>query len=285
MSDRAWVDDSAGGGAAPEDSAGSVEEYLDGRLRGDRLTAFERSTEASLALEAEVRLGRRIDDGLRRAFRPCAADATDVADRMRVGPEAGNRTSAVGAPRLGPRLRPTIGLWSRLVPGASAATIAAAASIAAVVAIAAVVIWQSSRSTVAPRQLITEPAALHAALVADGFKPTWVCTDDREFLQYTLDSVGESFLIRTDVPVEVLGWAYAGPFLGARTSMLLSRVEGMPVVLLVDHLASDRELTVPPESGLHLFRREFGSAVAYEISPRPEPVLLPAMEFPSPEAP
>jgi len=81
--------------------------------------------------------------------------------------------------------------------------------------------------------------------------------------------------------LEVLGWSYnsiqddksLGVFSGY-TLYLLARAKGEPVVVLIDRTGYDRPLEVDSASGLHLFRREIGGAVLYEISPLDAPAVL-----------
>jgi hypothetical protein len=71
--------------------------------------------------------------------------------------------------------------------------------------------------------------------------------------------------------IELLGWAYnagfRGKIIGDHTMMLLAKVDSKEVLVMMDRAASDRPLTLPPGSSLHLYRKVVGPIVNYEISP------------------
>jgi hypothetical protein len=46
------------------------------------------------------------------------------------------------------------------------------------------------------------------------------------------------------------------------------------IVVFIDRLEKDTQPVLPAESGLHLFRRELGQLVLYEVSPKDHPILL-----------
>ena len=77
-----------------------------------------------------------------------------------------------------------------------------------------------------------------------------------------------------------IGWTRTN-VLTKRTQVLLSTVDGEPVIVLVDTLGADKLIDEPAaDSGLTMHRRELGGMVLYEVSKLDGPRLLPLFYVP-----
>jgi len=115
--------------------------------------------------------------------------------------------------------------------------------------------------------------AIYEKCVADGFRPKWVCNDPKEFASTFAARQGHGLLLG-DLPVgtKMEGLTYCGG-LSRYTTTMLARVNDLPVMVFVDRASADNHPTLPSsETKLHLFRRESGPLVIYELTPldRPE---------------
>jgi hypothetical protein len=75
-----------------------------------------------------------------------------------------------------------------------------------------------------------------------------------------------------------VGWSYDDA-ISRYSGVMLGKALGEDVVVLVDRVERDREMTVPSGSGLRLFRREVGEVVFYELTPLEEPVFIGTFEL------
>ena len=67
------------------------------------------------------------------------------------------------------------------------------------------------------------------------------------------------------------GLTYRGG-LSRYTTTMLARVNGLPVMVFVDRVTADTHPTLrSSESKLHLFRKELGPLVVYELTPLDQP--------------
>ena len=110
--------------------------------------------------------------------------------------------------------------------------------------------------------------------VAGGFKPNWVCKNDREFKAAFQRRLGQALLLPPPPP----GVAWAGldysNSITPQTMFLLTWVRGKEVIVFADRNEFDKGQSLPPESGLHLFRRQVGKLVLYECTPYDQPSVL-----------
>ncbi len=237
-----------------------IDRYLDGLLSAAERADFERQLKSDPALAAELDLQQRIDSSLRGRFAPPAViEATTAAKMNRA---ASNRPMRIGA------------------------GLAAAAAIA----IAGYVAWPTARQLLGlggrkgptPIHFVQVGAGeAYRTQVDSGMKPEWVCKDDAEFAATLEKAVGESLVVAAAPGLDVIGWSYnpiegdksRGVFSGY-TMYLLTRVEGEPVVVMIDRTAYDKPVEVDSDSGLHVFRRQIGGAVFYEVSPLEAPKVL-----------
>lgn len=252
--------------SAGPDTTDRIARYLDGLLTGPDLAAFERALETDADLRRELEMQERVDQSLRRVMPYTPREI---------------RFDGAGAPAASPA-RPEL----RLVPAEGPAPDARErgsfpwrrlrwyAAAAAVLLVAAVAVNILTRERVP----LIPPDLVYARLIDGGFKPEFVCTTDEAFAKAVRDQFGQALVARAADGLALLGWAYGnqyeGRVIGFRSLVLLTRVDGDPVVVLMDRVSEDRSLGVPADSGLRLFRKRIGNLVCYEITPREKPVVL-----------
>lgn len=154
-------------------------------------------------------------------------------------------------------------------PLARRLTLSLVAIAAAVLLAAGVFAWVRSHPSHVPVD------QYYTGLVSRGWHPQWVCQSDDYFVSAVRRKLGASLLIPADSPgVALVGWNDAGQAaglpLGETTIALLADAGPDHVLVLMDRAANDRPLSLPASSPLHLFRREVGPLVLYEITPRAE---------------
>jgi hypothetical protein len=237
-----------------------LEAYLDGALPDAVRAEVVREIEANRDLRAEVNLQKRIDDSLNRQFKP-AAPPDDLAMRLR----------QAAAAQVAEPLAATVPLRARRLP-----MIAAAA--------AAVLVWAGlgwyflGPERRWPEDAPPPPLTLaqtYDVAVATGFRPAWVCKDDHEFASTFKQRHGQGLLLAAMPEGSgMYGLAYSGRAVGSATTMLAHAGES-PVMVFVDRVRDDPHLEQPdPDTGLHLFRKELGSLVLYELTPLDEPRVM-----------
>lgn len=250
---------------AADDIVARVARYLDGVLPPEERAEFERALAASDELKRELELQRGLDDSIRRAIpytpRQIRFDLPSTAPDLRL---AGTEPETVAS-------RPV--RESRGIP-ARWRWYAAAAALLLVAATAINLLVRERVPLIPPDQVYTR-------LVSGGFRPEFVCTTEEEFAKAVRDRFGQALVSRAAESIALIGWAYndqyQGRLIGFRTLVLMARVEGDPVIVLMDHADQDRSLSVPDHLGLRLFRRRVGGLVCYEVTPRLQPEILPRL--------
>lgn len=242
-----------------------LDRYLDDLLSSAEQAAFEARLAAERDLADAVACQRRVDESLERYARPPDAAAVLQAAMLAAAAQAQAGTDSPGR-----AIRPPVGVpgWRRL-------------AIAAVLVLGLIGSWQiyrlnwggpQGRYDVGPHRTM---AQAYRHTIEEGFTAKWVCRDDREFALVFLDQFGDMLSMNFPLPagVEALGLKYFD-VISPRTISMLARVEGVPVMVFVDRLERDHDTVreVPP--GLSLHRRQLGSLVLYEITPRDEPALI-----------
>ncbi len=162
---------------------------------------------------------------------------------------------------------------ARRRPGRLAVAAAVAGGLVGVWLIAQNLVPDRSREGVYQAQPWRAMQTVYRDLVSEGFEPLWVCKDDQEFAD-SFRSTYHQGLLLTEMPpgTTTLGLSYCNS-LTARTTCLLARAGGEPVVVFVDRIERDQPQSAP--EGLHLHRRRIGRLVLYELSPLEEPAVLP----------
>ncbi len=235
-----------------------IDAWLDGGLRGPDQVRFERL----LADEPDFRLAverqRAIDSALKRISSPpeSARLAAIADDAIRRGRD-GARTVAAPARRL----RRTLAVAAAVAAGLAGAYLAVDTVLSR---------WGRPAYVTPP---VVTMETVYRTEVARGLKPLWRCENDEEFGRAFAERFGETLLLAA-LPegIEALGIGYCH-CLTPRTTYVLANVRGTAVVVFVDRIEADAPQT-PPE-GLNVFRQQFGSLVLYEMTPLPEPALLP----------
>jgi hypothetical protein len=249
-----------------------IERYLDGEMPAEERAAFEKRAQREPALASDVKIQRELDASLRRLLAmPDASPARELIASVvnATTPVARRETASAELVRAGVagRIRPATSSWTRWV---------AAAAIVAIVAGTAWFAWDLLRPpdiTIVIHPPIS-PADYYHAKVNSGFKPAWKCENDQQFAGSFIGQLGTPVLLKA-LPAGVAagGLDYCTTFTPS-TVGLLGSVNDQKVVVLIDKLAKDKPVSVPAESGLHLFRREFDGLVAYEVTPLNEPRIL-----------
>lgn len=250
-------EDPAAGGQPTE-----LDLYLDGALSAQAAADFERRMLADPQLHDQVLRQREIDQALR-------------ADLKYEWPRPASRPAFVASPaaerrRIKPR-------WVWAIVGIAAAVL---------------LFTLAPQMNIGPnadfRQL--DPARTYAWMESRDFFPYYKCETDELFAQAVKNRLGESILIPLETPgVEIIGWNYGNEGEGFpmdRNSMiLLTRVHaddgdattqderGTGVIVVFAPASADRGWTLS-DPRLHMFRRQIGKVVMYEISPLAKPTVL-----------
>lgn len=107
---------------------------------------------------------------------------------------------------------------------------------------------------------------------AAGFQPQWQCRNDAELAGSFRSTLHQGLLLKSLPPdTQTLGLAVCNS-LSPRTTCLLARSGGEPVVVFVDRI--ERDAPVPAPAGLNVFRRQVDRLVLYEVSALQAPALL-----------
>jgi len=245
-----------------------LEDYLDGRLSADQRAAFERLMRDDPALSAEVELQRRVDRTLGRVLSEemarVSASPDVIRDRLK------QASSAAAKPRRGV-LRSPVFRW------------AAIGGIAALIALAAALLLMPSEPGPYDELQFVAVNRYFQEQVADGFKPDWVCDNQRftETIQETLRRT----LTLEPMPADrrMLGLSYV-PRARLYSVVMLGRYNEQPVLVFFDltNLA-DEFYDLEVGDGLHVHQRELGDLRAIEVSPYDEPVFLQYLASPDPD--
>lgn len=146
------------------------------------------------------------------------------------------------------------------------------AAVAALLIAAGGVWWFAFRIPV--RDVLTPG---YRATVAAGFLPATVCTTDEEFAAWCRQYTGQPIYPGHPDGVEYVGWNY-GNVISRVTCVLLVRVSGEPVVVYMERAD---QMTVKPaattDPALHIFSKQIGDVMLYEVSPKPTAAVLPAL--------
>ncbi|MBL8745797.1 MAG: hypothetical protein JNK58_05495 [Phycisphaerae bacterium] len=237
--------------------------YLDGALHGAELEAFERRLASDPALRRVVDQHRRIEAGLKQSFEPPAISISLPLHAATPAPAA----RSASAPRS-----------SFKFPAISRVLL-----YAAVISIVAVAAWWqlTPRSTFKAAPLTM--GAVFAKLSSNGFKPEFVCTTDEKFNDTMQHRFGEGLLIASAPNIELIGWAYSDNYgqsvISKNELILMAKVDGKETLVFMDRKEHEPGflgfggVKEAPPPGMHVFRREVGGYVLYELTSASSPTL------------
>lgn len=223
-----------------------LESYLDGLLTGPERAEFEEALQGDPQLRERVQLQWQIDASLRRfsaTSQPTAEQLAVLEARFTEARQAGGN---------GSRSR-------RLAIG-----LAAAASIAA-----AFFVWRPFGWGVSEPFFQPQPVAqIYSQTVEKGFTPYYKCDDAERFAEVFRRRQGRALqLLPLAAGTEMLGVSYPGG-LSRNSTAMLCRVNGEPVIVLVDRASADRpEVMHNGNPDLQVFREERHGLVFYEVTP------------------
>ncbi|MCC6321711.1 MAG: hypothetical protein IT438_09795 [Phycisphaerales bacterium] len=240
-----------------------LDAYIDGLMTEAERTEFERDVGGQPGIQREIELQSRIDAGLRElfAYDPSAAQRLAAPDALgRIGPETVD--SPEREARTGWLTRP------------QSRRLAVAAGI--LLALGAVFIY-TNRMLTPPEKFIT-PEFVYQTVE----KPEFICTTDDEFAAAIEKRFGEPLVLAAAPSDQIVaeGWAYGdgntydGKIISASTLVLITRVKGEKVLVLMDRAKDDRTLETPSDPSLHVFRRQTGGVVLYELTHADKPAVL-----------
>jgi hypothetical protein len=240
-----------------------LDAYVDGLLTASEREAFERRAGQDAVLRRELDTQRTIDGLLRGGFAPPSADRVVAQIEL-----------AAQSQRVVARFS-----WSGTSPARRVA-------IAAVLALGVLGIWriwdfvESQRPGKYPARVGKPMHETYADVLAKGFRPDWVCKTDREFAETFKRRLGQPLLLaKLPEGVQAFGLWYPST-ITPRTVGLLAKAGDAEILVFADRTKADKAQSLPPASGLHLFRREIDGIVLYELSPLTEAHLLDAFYIP-----
>ncbi len=223
--------------------------YVDGLLDDERRAAFERQLFADPELAAELERQRSLEALLTAAF-PVPEDSAAIAQ----GALTGGRPRRAG------------GRWLSLLRVAVAASLLAALGLWAVGVFDAV---DEAPAVVVdaggPGPAIDGCVAFGGLFAELADEAAAACGSPHDLARHFQDSLGQELLADAtdELPIE-------GPFTIRRwptTTLLVSPQQPEPILILVDKLARDPRPVLEAGSPAHLFRRELGDLVLYELTP------------------
>lgn len=251
-----------------------INAHADGMLTPDQQAQFDRALAASKSLRDEVELQARISRTLKRQFEPPTADqilkrAASRQPAAKVKPDT-SPAAAAGS-------RPARRFWT---PAVKVTVIAASL---AILAGGGWYGWLLMQESTGPTlQIARRPEATNRALhevfadtIRQGFKPVWVCEDDKQFFQTTYQRFGHGLMLAATLPKshQALGWSY-GLSISPTSAYLLCTVDGKKAIVFIDKADRDSGQTLPEGSELWLHRRKIGEMVLYEVSELDTPQML-----------
>lgn len=242
--------------------------YLDNQLDERQRLIVEQALQNDPMLRRQIEAQRMIDSSLSARFSPPVL----VPPLPQVGSNGASHARPQSAPA--PQRRRRILLHSKWV------------AIAAVVMISLATwrIWKSFGTVDQPDSRYSEGRvyrpmdAVYRAEVRNGCKPEWLCRDEREFIMTFFQRLGHGMALASVPPgIEARGLSLTNT-ITPQSVYLLSKVDGNVVLVFVDRLEKDSPQKLADPS-LHLFRKELGPVVMYEVTPYPKPHLLDLMQI------
>ncbi len=244
-----------------------LDRYLDGLLdAGDRL-AFERTLADRPDLARQVETQHAVDAALVRTLRvPPASGLRPIAERAIAATADRAARDAQGRHRL-----PFTGAPLRV-----------AAAIVLLVA-GSLMTWNATRPArrgsgygPLPRMTLVE---VYAAELDAGFRPRVVCRDAAEFSLWFEDRFDQGLALDPPEDRTALGLGYSNS-ITPKSIHVLAAADNARILLFVDRADRDRRGAPAGTDELHVFRREVGALVVYELTPLDEARFLPHFRVP-----
>lgn len=246
----------------PAPSDDRLDRYLDGLMPEPEAKAFERDLAADPRLEEAAALQRAIDS----AVLGQVPDDAGRADRLLAALPAADAPTLV-AGRAG---RP---VWLK------------AAAVVVLLVLGAAAAYMQLRPTPGLnrstyQEVVVEVGPAYTAMVEAGFEPEWVC--DRALFRSSCEQWVGRPLELAALPADrsMLGMSYVDRGLG-RTVAMLGRVDGEPVVVIIDKPGERRHYRLDPPAGLHVHEVVADGLRLIEVSPRDTPVFLEYLAVPA----
>lgn len=254
--------------------------YLDGQLDERQRREVEALLEKNPLLRRQVEAQRMIDAALVSRFAPPAVvpavvpvESPHGSNGAASGASTAASSSAAGWARAGGANR-----WMRILQSRWSALAAMLLISIAVWRIWTLNFQSDNPDTTYPAQAYRPMEVVYRAEVRNGCKPQWLCRDEREFVTTFHKRLGHGIALKPLRPgIEARGLSLTNT-ITPESVYLLSKVDGQVVLVFADRLEKDRPQKLPDPS-LHLFRKELGPVVLYEVSPYSKPSLLDAMEL------
>lgn len=253
-----------------------LDAYVDNLLAGEDRARFESEIAGNAQAATMVRRSREVNGLLRRTFDP-SPPPTWVTSRsyLDVAHRNNGRTALVEEPiqrqAIAAAPAQTTTEHTYRINWARRFAVAAAIILAGV---GAWLIWQNVRPAPTSGYAAGEWRSFDQAY-AELTKPAWVCDSDTEFEGVFAGRFNQPLLFK-EPPGEptMAGLAYCHTITRDTVCMVGSADANTRVLVLIDRLERDNHPTLDASAGLHLFRRELGKLVLYEISPKDHPTLL-----------
>ena len=250
----------------PDLPASKLDAYLDGLMTAAQREAFERELADDELLRRECELQRRIDASLGRSF-VAPAPPMHLLEGV-----ASSVTSDETINELPSDRQDRDATKDKLKKRKTMLAVLAASIIWMVLGVKLYQDFFGEDPNDRYRQLAL--AEIYQASVESGFKPKWVCEDDKEFAGTFEERQGLPLLIKPDAQHLMVGLSYLEG-LTAKTTTMLARYDDQPILVFVDRLDRDTRPKSPSAwSGLKLFRQELGELVLYEVTPLSEPQVM-----------
>ena len=242
--------------------------YIDGLLDAERRAAFERRLFADPELAAELERQRSLDERLVAAFSVPEDPAAIVRDAL-----AGGRTRHAGGRVLSfTRFAVAASVLAALGLGLWGLGFFDQVTTNTGVDVTGELAKGAGRGVAEDGMSCGAFGGLYAELAEESRQFVAACVSPQDLGLLCKDKYGQELIVDAtdEVPIE-------GPFAcqrGPTTTVLWSPQQPDPILILVDAVANDPKPVLEANSPAHLFRRELGDLVLYEVSPWDTPRTL-----------
>lgn len=252
-----------------------LDAFLDNLLEGDDRARFEEEMTGDAQVATMVRRSREVNLQLRRAFEPPSppmwvTSHSYIDNSHRANGRATLLEQPINRPAIDTNTEP-IPIRSRRPRWPRRLAVAAAIVLAGA---GAWLVWQNVRPAPMSSYAVGEWRSLETAYT-ELTKPAWVCDSNEEFESVFAGRFNQPLLFK-EPPGEptMAGLAYCHTITRDTVCMVGSADASSRVVVFIDRLERDNHPVLEDDGCLHLFRRELGKLVLYEISPKDHSTLL-----------